>query len=139
MTRATTMRLSGQQASLPWQGVGSGAAHSSREGALQAAETRDDKREQLLAYVRRRGRVTDEQLELALNFRRSTVCSVRNGLVRDGWICQDGHHVFTRVEGGRLRKKTHTQWRATTDDERESILARQRSLAIDVFDGLGVS
>lgn len=132
-------RSSGAQSSLPWQGLGSAAAHSSYLGARQAAETRDDKRERLLAYVRRRERVTDEQLEMALKFRRSTVCSVRNGLVHDGFICQDGHHVFTRREEGQLRKKTHTYWRATTEHEREMFLEQQQRMQELMSDGDGMA
>lgn len=126
------------QDSLPWSGTGA-AGHSSYQGALQAAESREEKRAQLLAFVRRRGRVTDEQIETALVFRRSSVCSIRNSLVTDGFIVADGHRKFERIEEGKLRFKTHTYWRPTTEAERDLILARQQRFTTDVFDGVGVA
>jgi hypothetical protein len=124
---------------LPFSGASSSSRHSSYQGAIQGAETREAKRAQLLAFVRDRGAVTDEQIETALCFKRASVCSIRNGLVRDGFIVPDGHRQFERIEGGKLRRKTHTKWRATSERERELILARQQTFNLGAFDGVGVA
>jgi transcription initiation factor IIE alpha subunit len=123
---------------LPFSGSSPASRHSSHQGAIQAAEGREQKRAKLLTFVLDRGRVTDEQIETALMFKRASVCSIRNDLIRDGFIVADGHRKFLRVEGGKVQKKTHTYWRATTDRERQEMLARQQDL-MDQFDGVGVA
>ncbi len=127
------------QDALPFSGSFPASRHSGYQGALQAAETCEEKRAQLLAFVRRLGRVTDEQIETALRFRRSSVCSIRNSLVTDGFIVADGHRKFERIESGKRRSKTHTYWRPTTEAERDLILARQQRFTVDAFDGVGVA
>lgn len=131
--------MNAHQEPLPWSGSNQASRHSSQRGAAQAAESLEDKRAALLAFLRRWRRATDEQIETSLEFRRSSVCSIRNSLVRDGFVVADGNRKFHRIEGGKLRSKTHTYWRPTTEREREDILRQQQRFSVDAFDGVGVA
>src|SRR3990167_3644069 len=114
------------QARLPWSGRFPGSAHTSHLGAVQAAETFHWKSQRYLAFVRERRCVTDEETSLALGITRNAICSIRNDLVTAGTITQDGFRHFERVEGGKLRHKTHALWRLTTETERQMVRLRQQ-------------
>lgn len=111
---------------LPFEGATPGSRQASYSGAEAAAPTREQKRRVYLAFVTARGGVSDEEAERALKFRRSSICSIRNGLVTDGEIVQDGTRVIP--PRGQTKRVTHALWRRTTATEKAWILRRQQQL-----------
>lgn len=113
---------------LPFNGSVQVSRHASYQGAEIAAGSFGYKRERYLAFVDARGSVTDEDAEIALGFRRSSICSTRNSLVDEGLIIADGSRRLEREISGRMRRFTHALWRRTTEQERQMVIARQQEL-----------
>jgi hypothetical protein len=78
------------QPALPWQGKTSHAKHCSHEAAVSASETRVWKSGLYLSWLKQVGKATDEGADEHFGWGRSTICSVRNGLVDRGLVTSIG-------------------------------------------------
>lgn len=78
------------QPALPFHGRTPHSRHASYAGAVAASGGASSKRARYLEWLRVRGRATDEDAEIELGMRRSSVCSTRNGCVERGLVVSVG-------------------------------------------------
>jgi hypothetical protein len=107
---------------LPFSGSTPQSRHASYLGALAATRTAESKRAQYWHFLKTHGPATDEEAEIALHMKRSSVCSTRDYLVKHGLVtaCEE----FRRgCSGVKL-----SLWRLTTDDEERASRFAQLTL-----------
>jgi hypothetical protein len=76
------MPLTSTQPPLPFQGATPRSRHTGYKAALAEAPKRETKTARYFAWLCAVGQATDEGAAEALGYRISTICSIRNGLVR---------------------------------------------------------
>jgi len=98
---------------LPVSGSCEASRYSSQLGAQKAAATRGEDTRRYLEFLATAGMATDENAADQLGLRRSSICSIRNAVMRARRVIACGH----RMGGAGVNI---TLWRLTTREERES-------------------
>lgn len=109
----------------PFSGSTPQSRHASYFGALAGQKTAESKRARYYSFLDGRDDATDEEAEVQLGIRRSSICSTRESLKRRGLITPTGGFRVGCC-GVKL-----TCWRVTTDDERIEWRRRQAEMESD--------